>query len=301
MGGAKGSIFVVCLIYLISLISAVEVCVLKSESSCLSAQYSFVKNGLSPGDAVRVSVELSPVATLEITNSAFQNIATLRFGSNSCSIESTISPIRAYSLYAEGSSYKTGSTVSFDIVAQEKSIGIYMAGKIIMEIPLLVAAPFALLSGNNNKAPSLQFIKYNSFKSNFCTLESSCTSSSLVSLPTGINNTLKITSALPSSIPDNYFSFFVSIYDNIYKLPILEIALSKEKWYVVSNGSFLGEGSISSNVVLGKELQIDLVPSGKENIEIKSNSESLGTFKIPPSSIGFIYQAVFQGTMTVKY
>lgn len=303
MGGARSSIFITCIVYFISLVSANETCVLKKGASCLSASYSFIEGGMKPGDAIRVSVDLLPTATLELTNSAFQNIATLRFGANSCSIESSVASLRAYSLYKNGP-YNTGSTISFDLVAMEKSLAIYMTGEKILEIPLLVAAPFMLTSDNNGGFPALQFLEYSSVTSAFCSISSSsgtCNNSSLVGISTGINKNLTIRTELPASIPEDYFSFYISAYSNIYKLPALEVALTKDEWLATSSGSFVGRGRIPSGINLGNSINLVIVPaSGGTSMELKINEKSLGVLKVNPTVIKFIYQSVNQGTMNVS-
>ncbi|OII73126.1 Galactoside-binding lectin [Cryptosporidium ubiquitum] len=302
MSGARSSIFIACIIYFISLVSANDVCVLKKGASCLSAKYSFIDGGMQPGNAIRVSVDLLPTASLELTNSAFQNIATLRFGVNSCSIESSLASIRAYALYKNGQ-YNTGSTISFDLVALENSLAVYMTGNKILEIPLLVTAPFMLISDSNGSPPTLQFIEYSSTESGFCSIASSgtCNNSSLVGMSSGITKNLTIKAELPSSIPDDYFSFFISTYGNIYKLPVLEVAFTKEEWLATASGSFVGRGKIPSGISLGSSINLILVPSSGGSVELKVNQSSLGVLKVDPSSIKFIYQSVNQGTMNISY
>lgn len=301
MSGARSSIFIACIVYFISLVSA-NVCVLKKGASCLSTEYSFIEGGMQPGNAIRVSVDLLPTASLELTNSAFQNIATLRFGVSSCSIESSLASIRAYALYKNGQ-YNTGSTISFDLVALNNSLAVYMAGDKILEIPLLVTAPFMLISDKNGGAPTLQFIEYSSIESGFCSIASSgsCKNSSLVGITGGITKNLSIVAELPSTIPNDYFSFFISTYGNIYKLPVLEVALTKEEWLATASGSFVGRGKIPSGISLGGSVNLILVPSSSGSVELKINENSLGVLKVDPSSIKFIYQSVNQGTMNISY
>ncbi|KAH8584289.1 Gal c binding lectin [Cryptosporidium sp. chipmunk genotype I] len=302
MSGARSSIFIACMLYFISLVSANQVCVLKKGASCLNASYSFIEGGMAPGDAIRVSVVLLPSASLELTNSAFQNIATLRFGVSSCSIESGSASLRAYALYKNGQ-YNTGSTVSFDLVALEKSLAVFIAGSKILEIPLLVAAPFMLSSDSNGGTPTLQFMEYSTITSGFCSIASSgaCNSSSLVGMSNGITKNLTIKTELPSSIPDDYFSFYISTYGNIYKLPVLEVAFTKEEWLATASGSFVGRGKIPSGIKLGSSINLVLVPGSSGSVELKVNENSLGIVKVDPSSIKFIYQSVNQGTMNISY
>lgn len=303
MGGARSSIFITCIVCFISLVSASDVCVLKRGASCLNASYSFIEGGMKPGDAIRISVNLMPSSLLELTNSALQNIATLRFGATSCSIESSVASLRAYSLYNNGP-YNTGSTISFDLVALEKSLAVYMVGVKILEIPLLVAAPFMLTSDPSGTPPTLQFLEYSSLESGFCSMSSSgtCNNSSLVGVPTGINRNLTIRTELPPSIPDDYFSFYISAYSNIYKLPALEVALTKEEWLATSSGSFVGKGRIPSGINLGGQISVVIVPSSSgTSMELKINDKSLGLLKVNPSVIKFIYQSVNQGTMSVSF
>ncbi|KAJ1613074.1 putative signal peptide-containing protein [Cryptosporidium canis] len=301
MSGARGSLFIACIVYFISLVSANNICVLKQGASCLSSSYSFIDGGMKPGDAIRISIDLSPTASLEITNSAFQNIAVLRFGAKSCSIESSIASIRAYSLYKNGP-FNTGSTISFDLVALEKSLAVYMVGVKVLEIPLLVAGPFMLLSDNNGGSPTLQFLEYSSVTSGFCSISSSgtCNNASLVGVTNGINKNLTIQTQLPSSIPENYFSFFISAYSNIYKLPVFEIAFERSQWFATANGSFIGKGKIPSNVSLGGDINLVIIPISSTELEVKVNNSSLGLLKTNPNSIKFIYQSVNQGTMNVS-
>lgn len=301
MSGARSSIFIACIVYFFSLVAANNVCVLKEGASCLNAMYSFIEGGMKPGNAIRVSVDLLPTASLELINSSFQNIATLRFGVNSCSIESSIASIRAYALYKHGA-YNTGSTIAFDIVALNNSLGIFIAGEKTLEIPLLATAPFMLISDSNGNPPTLQFMEYSSATSGFCSISSgACKNSSLVGISSGITKNLTIKAELPSSIPDNYFSFFISSYSNIYKLPVLEVAFTKEEWLATSSGSFVGRGKIPSAVKLGSSINLVLVPNSKGSVELKVNDNSLGVLKVDPSSIKFIYQSVNQGTMDISH
>ncbi|TRY51325.1 Uncharacterized protein CTYZ_00001416 [Cryptosporidium tyzzeri] len=302
MSGARSSIFIACILYFISLVSANGVCILKKGASCLNASYSFIEGGMTPGNAIRVSVVLSPSASLELTNSSFQNIATLRFGVDSCSIESGIASLRAYSLYKNGQ-YNTGSTISFDLVALEKSLAIFIAGSKVLEIPLLVAAPFMLTSDSNGSAPTLQFLEYSTTETGFCSIASSgsCNNSSLVGMSNGVTKNLTIRAELPSSIPDDYFSFYISTYSNIYRLPVLEVAFTKQEWLATSSGSFVGRGIIPAGINLGSSINFVLVPSSGGSVELKVNEKSLGVVKVDASSIKFIYQSASQGTMNVSY
>ncbi|KAK6588176.1 Gal c binding lectin [Cryptosporidium xiaoi] len=302
MTGARSSMFVAFLALIISFVSGNNICVLKSKSSCDSGKFAFIEGGLKPGSAVRVSVELLPQATFELTNSAFQNIATIRFGVSSCSIESSLSSIRAYGLY-KNTSYMTGSVISFDLVALNRSIGIFIAGEKLLEIPLLVAAPFMLSLTSEGKNPSFQHIEYSSNESNFCSFYSreSCTSSTLVSFTTGVQSKIKVSSPTLETVPKDYFAYFFSAYNNIYKIPVLEVAFTSDKWYVTSKGSFIGKGNIPSSIVLGSTINVSIIPSSGGKILIEANSSSLGQFDVDPSEISFIYQAVSQGTMSVSY
>ncbi|KAH8739341.1 Gal/GalNAc binding lectin [Cryptosporidium ryanae] len=302
MFGARSSVLIVFLTFIISLVSGSNVCVLKPKSSCDSKKFAFIEGGLKPGNAIRVSVELLPQATFELTNSAFQNIATIRFGVSSCSIESSVSSVRAYGLYKNGR-YVTGSVVSFDLVALSRSIGVFIAGEKLLEIPLLVAAPFMLSLTSEGKGPSFQYMEYSTNESNFCSFYSreSCSSSTLVSFKGGVQKKIKISSPTSESVPNDYFAYFFSAYSNIYKIPVLEVAFTKDKWYVTSKGSFIGQGNIPSNIAIGSTIEVSITPSSSGKILIEANSSSLGQFDVDPSEINFIYQSVSQGSMNVSY
>lgn len=303
MIGARSSTLIAFLALIITFVSGTNVCILRSQSSsCDSGKFTFVDGGLKPGRAIRVSVELLPQATFELTNSAFQNIATIRFGVSSCSIESSVSSVRAYGLY-KNSKYVTGSVISFDLVALDKSIGIFVAGEKLLEIPLLVAAPFMLSLTSEGRDPSLQLMEYSTKESSFCSFYSkeSCSSSTLVSFTNGIQNNIKISSPTPETVPKDYFTYFFSAYSNIYKIPVLEVAFTKDKWYVTSKGSFVGQGNIPSSIVLGETIEVSIIPGSKGTISIEANSSPLGQFSVDSTDISFIYQSVSQGTMSVKY
>ncbi|KAF7457026.1 Gal/GalNAc binding lectin [Cryptosporidium felis] len=301
MNGARGSAFIVCIFYLVFLASASEVCLLKSGASCMSSLHSFIQGGMKPGNAIRVTAELLPLVSFEVTNSAFQNIATFRFGSNSCSVENSLTSMRAYGVYKNGS-FNTGSTISFDLVALEKSLAVFMAGSKILEIPLLVAGPFMISFDSSGKPPSLQFVDYSSFESAFCAIVNSgtCSNSSLVGFSSGIKKRVKVTTDLPSKVPENYFYFLISGFSDAYKLPAFEFAITKENWLLTSGGSFIGKGHIPSTLYFGSTMNLLIELGPKSSLQLTLNSAFLGTYNVDVSSIKFIYQSVSQGTMNIE-
>ncbi|OII76202.1 hypothetical protein cand_006000 [Cryptosporidium andersoni] len=302
----KNLYFLLFLVYVLGFTASVlslEVCGLSFDNltQCNSSQFAFIEGGLQVGQAVKISAVLSPSATFEVSNSGFQSIAYVHFGSNSFSLESGISPIRTYASYPNGA-VSVGSVISFYLVALENSIAIYFEDSKLAEIPLLIAGPYMVANPINQPIPTFELVNHKATKSSFCVIKSdseSCSQSSMVSFKEGASDNLTITTNLPSTVPEDFFSFSISGYSSVYDIPEFQLATTSNKFYVAVNGVMKTTGNLPSSVKLGNELITHMKKvTGTDTYHIMLNSVVISELTLT-KKIYFIFQGVSQGTMSV--
>ncbi|KAL7065690.1 hypothetical protein ACR3K2_38650 [Cryptosporidium serpentis] len=150
--------------------------------------------------------------------------------------------------------------------------------------------------------PTFELVSHEATESSFCAIVGylgSCSQVSMVSLKEGFKDSLKITTDLPSTVPEDFFSSSISGYSNIYNIPKFQIATTSSKFYIAMDGVITATGDLPSSVKLGSKLEINIVRGqGTNSYQVTLNAAYIGYFPMS-EEIHFIFQGVSQGTMTV--